>query len=119
MVELDHETATITITECLSFDSSVLPYYEEIKEEVEHEVVTMEHLKDSFTPSESEEFEGMKDFIDHELTQDDKNEMLQYIMDEYERTSNYYSSASLFDEKMIRECVLSWIQDTFGFEANY
>ena len=34
----------------------------------------MEHIKGSFTPSESEEFEGMKDFVDHELTLDDKNE---------------------------------------------
>ena len=119
MIDLDSKTATITVTECLCFDNVLLPVYEEIKDEVEHEVVTMEHIKDSFTPSESEEFEGMKDFVDHKLTLDDKNEMLQYVMDEYERASNYYESASLFDEKMIRECVLSWIQDTFGFEANY
>lgn len=119
MIDLDSKTATITVTECLCFDSVLLPVYNEIKEEVEHEVVTMEHLKDSFTPSESEEFEGMQDFVEYELTLDDKNEMLQYVMDEYERASNYYESASLFDEKMIRECVLSWIQDTFGFEADY
>ena len=119
MIELDPKTATVTVTECLSFDCHVLSDYEEIRSEVEHEVVTMEHLKDSFTPEESESFEGMQDFVDHKLTIDDKNEILQYIIDEYERTSNYFESASLFDEKLIHECILSWIQDTFGFEANY
>lgn len=125
MIDLDSKTATITVTECLCFDNVLLPVYDEIKEEVKHEVATIKRLKDSFkgvcslTPSEIEDFKGMKDFVDHELTLTDKNEMLQYVMDEYEKASNYYESASLFDEKMIRECVLSWIQDTFGFEANY
>ena len=119
MIELDPKTNTITITECLSFDAHVLPDYEDIRSDIEQDVEKLERLKVSLTPNEISELNGMKEFVEHELTQDDKNEMLQYIMDEYERASNYYSSASLFDEKIIHECVLSWIQDNFEFGADY
>ena len=115
MIEFNDKLEQIEIKECLSFEHHVLPIFNELKGEIEyqHESKVPEDLNDV----EKYDYEKEEDFLTYKLSHEDKMEMLHYIEDEYERNSNYFDGASIFDEDSIRTCVWAWITDNFDVEA--
>lgn len=101
MIEFNEQKEELEIKEVLSFKHHVLPYFNEIKQDIE-----------GFDPLQENE----KDFLKYTLSHDDKMNILHYIEDEYERNSNYYDNASIFDPEMIKKCIKDWISDYFEIE---
>lgn len=100
MIEFNDKLEQIEIKETLSFKHHVLPVFNDIRDDLKLE----------------DEDDDIKKFLNYELTHDDKMEILHYIEDEYDRTSNYYDNKSIFDEEMIAESLMAWITDNFDIE---
>lgn len=101
MIVYNEQKEELEIKEVLSFKHHVLPYFNEIKQDIE-----------GFDPLQENE----KEFLKYTLSHDDKMNILHYIEDEYERKTNYYDEVSIFDEEMIKECIMNWITDNFDIE---
>lgn len=116
MIEFNEKLEQIEIKETLSFEYYVLPIYNDIIDDLEYE--HCHNITDPFTLENKEkiEYDNVEKFLNHTLTHDDKMEILHYIEDEYERCSNYFENASIFDEHMIKDCLLTWIADNFEIE---
>jgi hypothetical protein len=68
---------------------------------------------------DEDEQEARKEFLDHELTKEDKLEILEIIKDKYEYEScSLEYEVSIFDEDNIRDCICEWINGNFEFEEN-
>lgn len=118
MIEFNDELEQIEIKEYFSFENHVLPILNDIIDDLELEYENCHNLikSDKLENKKKEESEKIEKFLNYKLTHNDKMEILHYIEDEYERSSNYFDNASIFDEHMIKECILTWITDNFEIE---
>lgn len=114
MIEFNDEHEQIEITEVLSFENHILPFLNDIRDDLEYENchVNLSELNDE----EKYALEKIDDFLNHQLTHEDKMEILHYIEDQYKCCCNYFDNASIFDSDMIKKCVMTWITDNFDIE---
>lgn len=116
MIEFNDELEQIEIKECLSFKNHVLPIYNEIIEDLEYE-----RCQDSKNEMNEDEFLDyqltLDEFLNYQLTHEDKMEILQIIEEEYESNLNYFDNASIFDNNLIKKCVISWINENFDIKV--
>ena len=111
MVKIENDTFEIVIEERFSFECQALPRFEDIKNEVRY-------LYDNGEINE-DDIDGVKEFLEHELTDDDKLQILEYIKDDYEYEScNPEYEVSIFDEDRIRKSINDWIEGNFEFRPD-
>lgn len=104
MLRLNKEDFSIEVVESLSFEYHVLPILDVIREEVQGDIE--EHETDNDTESE-------KTFLQHELTDQDKLDILELIVEDYEWN---YCEHSIFDDAIIRSNICAWIEKKFEFD---
>ena len=102
MVEVNEKDLSIGIKETLTFDNSVQKIYDDIHEGYEWR-------------SDEYEEESINQFLGHELTNEDKIEILKNIRDEYDNDYDY-NYTSIFDEDLIRKAIGNFIEDNFHLE---
>lgn len=107
MITINEENESIEISECLAFSGKVQEEYNKILEDQQFD---LENSPDIFS---SDDIENVKKFVNHILTHEDKLKILEYIMDEYDRSSNYFDNQSIFDEDLIQKGIEDWINDNF------
>jgi len=103
MIEVKFDEQEICISEVLSWEHHVLPRFEEMKE----------NLKDWFENEASpddDSYEGVKEFLNTELTKEDINEILINIKEIYEPESSYEDYVSIFDERIIDKAIAYFIE---------
>lgn len=115
MIEVNENELKIVIGHSLDWNNEVENQYDSIKDDVEYDY---ENNAEEF---DAEELANRKKFLDHELTKEDKIEILHQIKDDYEHEvyRNEYSSfeVNIHDEDAIQESIRSWIEDNFDFNA--
>lgn len=115
MIEVNENELKIVIGHSLDWNNEVENQYDSIKDDVEYDY---ENNAEEF---DEEELANRKKFLDHELTKEDKIEILHQIKDDYEHEvyRNEYSSfeVNIHDEDAIQESIRSWIEDKFDFNA--
>ena len=101
-VEFNDKEMKIEVKECLDFGY--------VKEFV------MNEIYDEF---EYYEQDNIQEFIHHELTEDDKKNIMYAILDNFQseeaKASYYGGNVSIFDEDIIRKGIANWIFDKFEF----
>ena len=111
MVEINETTVSIEIKETLSFECNVQHIYDNIKDEIQYRYENNEINED--------DIEGVKEFLEHELTIKDKLNILQFIKDDYEYEScNIEYEVSIFDEGGIEKSVIDWIESEFEIQVD-
>lgn len=107
MITINEETLAIEIHDTLSFEYYVQCVYNDIHDEILFNIDEVEN---------EETVKGMKKFLEHELTNEDKIAILNFIKDDYE-TELYRADypVSIFDEDGIRKGLKDWIFDEFDF----
>ena len=111
MVEVNEKNFTIEMSETLSFDNDVQDVYDEICDDIEYEV---QYNADNYSEST---IENMKRFLDHQLTDNDKIEILNNIVENYEYESMRADcEVTIFDKDGIFNSIDKWIDDNFDFE---
>ena len=115
MIEVNENELKIVIGHSLDWNNEVENQYDSIRDDVEYDY---ENNAEEF---DEEELANRKKFLDHELTKEDKIEILHQIKDDYEHEvyRNEYSSfeVNIHDEDAIQESIRSWIKDNFDFNA--
>lgn len=114
MIEFNDEHEQIEIKEVLSFENHVLPFLNDIRDDLEYE--NCHDNMDELDENQKYAHEKIDDFLNYQLSHEDKMEILHYIEDEYDRSCNYFDNVSIFDPDMIKECVMTWITDNFDIE---
>lgn len=110
MIEINKNDLSIEIKEVLTFDNYVERMYDDIRGDIEYDY---ENNKEEY---DDDVLEGMKKFLDNELTKENKIEILEKIKEDYEyNTSRYDWEVSIFDEDGITKSINDWIEDNFGF----
>lgn len=110
MITINEDQECVEISEALPFNGPVQNKYNEI---LEYQRDDLEIDKDELRPDVIAE---IKKFLNYSLTHEDKLKILEYIVDKYERSMNYYENASIFDDDLIREGIENWITDNFNIE---
>lgn len=116
MLRLDEKTNTIEIVEQLSFEHTVQPILTELIDELEYSYEELDE-NETYTSYEGEEYSKqilglLITYLQNNMGPDDKNEILQLIMDEYENDFQYsYDNASIFDEDFIQKQLKLWIEE--------
>lgn len=109
MIEINKNDLSIEIKEVLTWNNYVERLYDGIREDIEYDY---ENNKEEY----KDILEGMKKFLDNELTKENKIEILEKIKEDYEyKTSRYDWEVSIFDEDGITCSINNWINDNFGF----
>ena len=112
MIEINENEIEIEIKETLSFKHHVQHIFDDVYAEVKDNLETYPEDYDE------DELEARKEFLDHELTKEDKLEILEIIKDKYEYEScSLEYEVSIFDEDNIRDCICEWINGNFEFEV--
>ena len=115
MVTLNEKTNSILIGEELTFEHTVQPILDDETEYLETEYVNLDdddYYTNNYGHYKKEVVGHCLNYIQKNLGPDDKNEILQKIIDAYERQDYYEdSSNSIFNEDMIREQVQEWIDE--------
>ena len=96
MITVNKQDFSIEVKEFLTFDSDVLKVYND--------------LKDIFVEGDDEDTE-IYNFLHHQLTDEDKIEILNNLKNEYD---DGYEYDSIFDEELIRKILVDWINEKFG-----
>lgn len=110
MVKINDVNFEIEIKEVFSFECNAEPIFDEIKGEVSDMI---EDIEDEDT------LESVNEFLEHELTDEDKLSILEFIKDDYEYEScNPEYEVSIFDEDGIRKSINDWIEDQFNFRPD-
>ena len=110
MIEINENDLSIEIKEVLTWNNYVERMYDDIRGDIEYDY---ENNKEVI---ENDVLEGMKKFLDNELTKENKIEILEKIKEDYEyHTSRYDWEVSIFDEDGITKSINDWIKDNFGF----
>ena len=102
MLRLNREDFSVEVIEALSFDYHVLPIINEIKDEV----------RDTFIDPENDASVNAHKFVDHEISDEDKLDILQKIIEGYETDAYIFS---IFKEDFIRDQICYWIEGRFDF----
>ena len=112
MIEINETTVGIEIKETLSFEHNVQYIYDNIKDEIQYRYENNEINEN--------DIDGVKEFLERELTTKDKVEILNFIKDdyEYEIYNNEYEVVSIFDEQGIEKSVINWIEDEFEIQVD-
>ena len=110
MITVNKQDFSIEVKEFLTFDSDVLKVYND--------------LKDIFVEGDDEDTEiynflhhiELNKYIHyhkehHQLTDEDKIEILNNIKDEYD---DGYEYDSIFDDELIKKVLINWIDEKFG-----
>jgi translation initiation factor 2 alpha subunit (eIF-2alpha) len=112
MVEINKNDLSIETGERLTWENDVERIYDDIRWDIEYEY---ENNKEEY---DDDVLEGMKKFLDNELTKENKIEILEKIKDDYEyHASRYDWEVSIFDEDGIIKSIKDWIRDNFDFEV--
>ena len=110
MIEINKNDLSIEIKEVLTWNNYVERMYDDIRDDIEYDY---ENNKEEY---DDDVLEGMKKFLDNELTNENKIEILEKIKEDYEyHTSRYEWETSIFDEDGITYSINHWIKDNFGF----
>jgi hypothetical protein len=110
MIEINKNDLSIEIKEVLTWNNYVERMYDDIRGDIEYDY---ENNKEEYN---DDVLEGMKKFLDNELTKENKIEILEKIKEDYEyNTSRYDWEVSIFDEDGITKSINDWIKDNFGF----
>ena len=110
MIEINENDLSIEIKTVLTWNNYVERMYDDIRGDIEYDY---ENNKEVI---ENDVLEGMKKFLDNELTKENKIEILEKIKEDYEyETSRYDWEVSIFDEDGITKSINDWIKDNFGF----
>lgn len=116
MFKIDEKEMTIKCEEILSFDNHVQPYIDNIKIDMRYDLKEDENVSDSDKLFSDEDKENVKKFLDYELNNDDKKNILEKILEDYEYESEYHgdSNVTIFDEDGILKAINNWIEEKFG-----
>jgi hypothetical protein len=110
MIEINENNLSIEIKEVLTWDNYVERMYDDIRDDIEY---NYENNKEEYN---TDVIKGMKQFLDNELTKENKIEILEKIKEDYEyNTSRYDWEVSIFDEDGITKSINDWIKDNFEF----
>jgi hypothetical protein len=110
MIEINENNLSIEIKEVLTWDNYVERMYHDIRDDIEY---NYENNKEEYN---TDVIKGMKQFLDNELTKENKIEILEKIKEDYEyNTSRYDWEVSIFDEDGITKSINDWIKDNFEF----
>ena len=111
MIEINKNNLSIEIKEVLTWENDVERIYDDIRLDIEWE------YEDNKEEHEDDVLEGMKKFLDNELTTENKIEILEKIKDDYEYNISRYDDweISIFDDDGITKSINDWIKDNFGF----
>ena len=110
MIEINENDLSIEIKEVLTWNNYVERMYDDIRGDIEYDY---ENNKEEYN---DDVLEGMKKFLDNELTKENKIEILGKIKEDYEyNTSRYDWEVTIFDEDGITKSINNWIEDNFGF----
>lgn len=110
MITINEDQECVEISEALHFNGPVQNKYNEI---LEYQRDDLEINKDELRPDVIAE---IKKLLNYSLTHEDKLEILEYIVDEYEQGSEYFESQSIFDDDLIQKGIENWITDNFNIE---
>lgn len=112
MIEVNEKELKIVIGQSLDWDNEVANHYNDIKIDIEYEY---EENSEEF---DEEDISVWKDFLDYELTNEDKIEILTKIKEDYEYEVNHneYSpfEVSIHDYELIQNSIKSWIENNFS-----
>jgi len=109
MIEINKNDLSLEIKEVLTWNNDVERLYDGIRDDIEYDY---ENNKEEYKNI----LDGMKKFLDHELTKENKIEILEKIKEDYEyNTSRYDWEVTIFDEDGITTSINNWINDNFGF----
>lgn len=109
MIEINKNDLSLEIKEVLTWNNDVERLYDGIRDDIEYDY---ENNKEEYKNI----LDGMKKFLDHELTKENKIEILEKIKEDYEyNTSRYEWEVTIFDEDGITTSINNWINDNFGF----
>ena len=110
MIEINKNDLSIEIKEVLTWNNYVERMYDDIHDDIEYDY---ENNKEEYDDAV---LEGMKKFLDNELTKENRIEILEKIKEDYEyHTYRYEWETSIFDEDGITYSINNWIKDNFGF----
>lgn len=110
MIEVNTKSFEIEVKETFSFECNALPELEIIEDNIqfEYENGDVEDCK-----------EEIENFLDHELTDDDKVNILECIKHEFEEAQYIPDcNISIFDTNVIIKGIESWIENEFGFNPS-
>lgn len=110
MIEINEKDLSIEIKEVLSWNNHIDRMYDDIRGDIEY---NYESEKEKYN---DDVLDGMKKFLENELTKEKKIEILEKIKEDYEyNTYRYDWEVSIFDEDNITKSINDWIEDNFGF----
>lgn len=110
MIEINKNDLSIEIKEVLTWNNYVERMYNDIRDDIEYDY---ENNKEKYN---DDVLEGMKKFLDNELTKENKIEILEKIKEDYEYNASHYDwDVSIFYEDGITKSINDWIKDNFGF----
>ena len=111
MIIINNETAEMEIKELFSFDRNALPVIDGFKKELKF------HVEDGDVFDE--DIEGVKSFLSHKISKDDKIAILNKIKFEYEyRCHCTDDEVSIFDTEVIESAVKNWVESKFCFSID-
>ena len=107
MLKVIEQDFSLELIDKLCFDDDVRDVYDEIHYEVEQD------YKYYHAEYQEERRDQMKKFLDHELTDADKIQILENIKKDYEGAVEKDYGVTLFDRDGIVYGIYKWIEDTF------
>ena len=110
MIEVNTKSFEIEVKETFSFECNALPELEIIEANIqfEYENGDIEDCK-----------EEIENFLEHELTDEDKVNILECIKYEFEEAQYIPDcNISIFDKTIIVKGIESWIENEFGFNPS-
>lgn len=112
MIEVNEKELKIIIGHSLDWDNEVEDHYNNIKSDIEYD------YEEKSEEYDEEDISAWKEFLDYELTNEDKIEILTKIKEDYEYEVNHneYSSfeVNIHDDELIQNSIKSWIENNFS-----
>ena len=107
-IEVNEKDFAVEVKETLSFKHHIQPVYDDF-------LKTTKDVLDGKTQyvASTDDVEGMNEFVNHILTDEDKVDILKSIADDYEHESYQEGGISIFDEDLIYSSVKNWIEGKF------
>lgn len=111
MYKINENEMTIKCEESLSFDMDVQPKIDDLKMDIQ------DSIEENAGYYFDDELQKMKDFLAYELTREDKLNILEKIMTDYDYERNYRGdyNVTLFDEDGIMKAINDWTYEKFKF----
>lgn len=115
MIEVNEKQECIEIKECLTFEHSVKTIYDEFVDQARDDLENPQSDMDD-DKLNREHIKRLENFINHELTHEEKIDILRELTDLYERNWEYNDTVTIFDADVIEEAVREWISYTFDLD---